>query len=76
MVIASIVNFCTNNISFFVKVAVEESKIGAPSALVCFRLPLETYHILISSITAGSYMRILEYNDFMLDKQTHFCLYL
>ena len=27
-------------------------------------------------IIIGSYMRILEYNDFMLDKQTHFCLYL
>jgi hypothetical protein len=32
--------------------------------LVCFCLPLETYHILLSSITASSYVHNLEYNDF------------
>ena len=62
-------------IKSFVIAVIEQSKRGfgnMVNPLVCFCLPLETYHIHLSSITACGYMRLLEYNDFMLDKKTPF----
>jgi hypothetical protein len=65
----------TYNQNSFLLMVIEESIKGEKDTFGML-LSSQTYDILLSSITASSYMRILEYNDLMLNEQTHLRLYL